>query len=122
MQFLVILDILNLMIMKICMMIILVKSVKILLITICHSLTHSASSSTTSSTQPQTPTHLEDITEIIRKDTEKERTKFETPASGGTNPRNQVGHSGRMRRMGVVMVVNGMVMEAFGIRNELGNG
>ncbi|KAG0729997.1 Transcriptional activator Myb [Chionoecetes opilio] len=38
---------------------------------------------------PQTPTHLEDITEIIRKDTEKERTKFETPASAGTNPRNQ---------------------------------
>ncbi|XP_045106627.1 myb-related protein A-like isoform X4 [Portunus trituberculatus] len=38
---------------------------------------------------PQTPTHLEDITEIIRKDTEKERTKFETPASAGTVPRNQ---------------------------------
>ncbi|KAK8383811.1 hypothetical protein O3P69_015927 [Scylla paramamosain] len=40
---------------------------------------------------PQTPTHLEDITEIIRKDTEKERSKFETPASAGTVPRNQVG-------------------------------
>lgn len=50
------------------------------------------STSSAFSTQPQTPTHLEDITEIIRKDTEKEQTKFETPASAGTVPRNQVGH------------------------------
>lgn len=49
--------------------------------------------------QPQTPTHLEDITEIIRKDTEKERSKFETPASAGTVPRNQVGQKvGRKSR------------------------
>ena len=45
--------------------------------------------------QPQTPTHLEDITEIIRKDTEKEQTKFETPSSAGTAARNQVGLRGQ---------------------------
>ncbi|XP_042223745.1 myb-related protein B-like isoform X2 [Homarus americanus] len=38
---------------------------------------------------PQTPTHLEDITEIIRKDTEKERTKFETPSMSNQSCRNQ---------------------------------
>ncbi|XP_069959899.1 transcriptional activator Myb isoform X2 [Cherax quadricarinatus] len=37
---------------------------------------------------PQTPTHLEDITEIIRKDTE-ERIKFETPSMNNQNSRNQ---------------------------------
>ncbi|KAK4298225.1 hypothetical protein Pmani_029410 [Petrolisthes manimaculis] len=40
---------------------------------------------------PQTPTHLEDITEIIRKDTEKERSKFETPSTSAPIPRNQSG-------------------------------
>nr|XP_045618400.1 transcriptional activator Myb-like isoform X1 [Procambarus clarkii] len=38
---------------------------------------------------PQTPTHLEDITEIIRKDTETERTKFETPSMANHSFRNQ---------------------------------
>ncbi|KAK7069083.1 hypothetical protein SK128_017914 [Halocaridina rubra] len=38
---------------------------------------------------PQTPTHLEDITEIIRKDTESERSKYETPSLTGQKTRNQ---------------------------------
>lgn len=41
---------------------------------------------------PQTPTHLEDITEIIRKDTE-ERIKFETPSMNNQSSRNQSGIS-----------------------------
>lgn len=40
--------------------------------------------------QPQTPTHLEDITEIIRKDTERDRSKFETPSVNSQSARNQV--------------------------------
>lgn len=61
--------------------------------------------------QPQTPTHLEDITEIIRKDTEKERSKFETPSSGGTNLRNQVGDSGGCDRG------EWLAVEVVGVRN-----
>ncbi|XP_068210432.1 myb-related protein A-like [Palaemon carinicauda] len=38
---------------------------------------------------PQTPTHLEDITEIIRKDTERDQSKFETPSVNSQNARNQ---------------------------------
>ncbi|XP_037795369.1 myb-related protein B-like isoform X3 [Penaeus monodon] len=40
---------------------------------------------------PQTPTHLEDITEIIRKDTERDRSKFETPSVNSQSARNQSG-------------------------------
>ncbi|XP_066948225.1 transcriptional activator Myb-like isoform X8 [Macrobrachium rosenbergii] len=38
---------------------------------------------------PQTPTHLEDITEIIRKDTERDQSKFETPSVNSQSIRNQ---------------------------------
>ncbi|CAL4068454.1 unnamed protein product [Meganyctiphanes norvegica] len=34
---------------------------------------------------PQTPTHLEDITEIIRKDTERDQSTFETPSTSAHN-------------------------------------
>lgn len=34
---------------------------------------------------PQTPTHLEDITEIIRKDTERDQSNFETPSTSAHN-------------------------------------